>query len=282
MIRLPSRIQLESPNFWLLTVTGLLIALNWHLVKYDFLYLIFWIAALSITWQNKNNRSFSSNFFSTSIGSFLISWMLFRCIISNNNTDILVRAYPLISLLGICLLASKVSKIFQYWREIVIVSLTSIPFEHIFTWLSPTDSVSVLDAKLSRIILWYLGFNVHQIDNIVYLPTGSIQIANACSSFNLLWLMWQFSLVVCLCFSLKKSQKIWLGIWANIIALFANGIRLCLMAILVANNHQEAFDYWHGTSGAEIFTTSAILLFALAYWLLTRQKNQDLSKLYES
>ena len=272
----------QNPNFWLLTIAGLLIALNWHFVKYDSVYLIFWIAALSITWRNRNNRSFKSDFLSSTIGLSLISWVLLRCILSNNNVDLLARTYPLVSLIGICLIASKIIKINQYWREIIIVSLTSIPFEHIFMWLSPTESISILDAKLSRIILWYLGFNVHQIDNIVFLPTGSIEIAKACSSFNLLWLMWQFSLVACLCFSMKKSQKILLCIWGTIIALVANGVRLCLMALLVANNHTEAFDYWHGSSGAEIFTTIAILLFALAYWLLTRPINEDLSNLYES
>ncbi len=282
MIQLPSKAQLQLPGFWLLTIAGLLIALNWHLAKYNSVYLIFWFAAFYITWSNKNNRSFDSDIFSTTIGLMLITWVLVRCILSDNITDTLARIYPLISLLGICFIASKITKIKQYWREIVIVSLTGFPFEIIFGLLSPTESISILDAKLSRILLWYVGFDVHQADNIVFLPTGSIKIAGPCSSFALLWLMMQFCLVIYLCFSLKNYQKILLGFWATIIALVVNGLRLCLMAILVANNHNEAFEYWHGSSGAEIFTTIAILLFALAYWLLTRQKNEDLSKLYES
>ena len=282
MMQLPNKTQLESPNFWLLILTGLLISLNWYLVKYDSVYLIFWIAALSITWRNRNHRSFNSDFFSSSIGLFLLFWILFRCFISNNNADVLSDTYPLVSLFAICLLATKITKINQYWREIIIISLTGIPFDHIFAWWSPTENITFIDAKLSRIILWYLGFDVHQVGNFVFLPKGSIEILDACSSFSLLWLMWQFCLIIYLCLDLKKPQKILLFIWANIIALFTNSLRLCLMAILVANEQTEAFGYWHGGSGAEIFTTIAILLFALTYWLLTRQKNQDLSKLYES
>ena len=282
MIQLPSKAQLQSPSFWLLTIAGLLIALNWHLAKYNSVYLIFWYAAFYITWSNRKTRYFDSDIFSTTIGLMLITWVLVRCILSDGNADVLSHIYPLISILGVCLIASKISKINQYWREIIIVSLTGIPFLHIFDWLSPTESISILDAKLSRFLLWYVGFDVHQADNIVFLPTGSIEILDRCSSFSLLWLMWQFCLVIYLCFSLKKTQKILLGFWATIIALVVNGVRLCLMAILVANSNDEAFEYWHGGSGAEIFTTIAILLFALVYWLLTRQKNEDLSKLYES
>ncbi len=282
MIHLPNKTQLQSSGFWLLTITGLLIALNWHLVKYDSVYLMFWIAALSITWRNRDNRSFNSDIFSSSIGLLLISWVLFRCIISDNNADVLSHTYPLVSFLGICLLATKITKINQYWREIIILGFTGIPFDHIFNWLSPTESIAILDAKLSRLILWYIGFDVHRVGNFIFLPKGSIEILNACSSFDLLWLMWQFWIVIYLCFNLKRIQNILLCFWANIIALFTNSLRLCLMAILVASDRQEAFDYWHNGSGSGIFTTIAILLFALAYWLLTREKNEDLSSLYES
>ena len=282
MIQLPSKTQLQSHSFWLLTIASLLITLNWHLTKYNSVYLMFWCAALSITWRNRNTHYFNSNIFSSTIGLFLINWLLIRCILSDNSNDVLARTYPLISLLGICLLASTITRIHHYWREIIIVSLTSIPFEHLFSWLSPTQTMSIFDAKVSRLMLWYVGFDVYQTDNFVFLPTGSIEIGGSCSSFDLLWLMWQFCLVIYLCFSLKQSQKILLGFWATVIALVVNGVRLCLMALLVANNHLLAFEYWHGSSGAEIFTTIAILLFALAYWLLTRERNKDLNKLYES
>lgn len=285
MIDLRNKFLWQDTNFYLLLIAGLLTALNWYLTKYNINYLMFWYAAFYLTWRDRNKYSFDSNLFSTTIGFFLIFWILLRTIfLSNSYSDVLTRIYPLVSVLGVFLLSTKITKINQYWREITIVSFTGIPFEHIFNWLDPTSSVAVLDAKVSRLILWYLGFNVTQTDNLVFLPTGSIKIAGTCSSFGLLWLLWQFWLVVYLCFDLKKSQKILLGAWATIIALVVNGIRLCLLALLVANNQQEAFEYWHGSSGAEIFTTTAILLFALVYWFLTRPKKEQkqISNLYSS
>ncbi|WP_036477308.1 cyanoexosortase A [Myxosarcina sp. GI1] len=279
------KVQLQPYSFWLLIITGLLIFLNWHLVAYNSVCLIFWCAALLVTWQNRNTRSLDSNIFSTCLGLLLITWMSVRSsLMSDRATDVLAHFYPIISCLGICLLATRISHIRHYWREIIIVSLTSIPLSHILSWLSLNKNIAILDAKISRLMLWYVGFDVHQIDNSVVLPTGSIEIAGGCTSFKLLWLMWQFCLVISLCFSLKKNQKVLLALWATIIAFSVNSVRLGLMAFLVVNEHQEAFDYWHGSSGAAIFTNLAVFLFALVYRLLVshkEEKTQDLSKLYE-
>ena len=269
-----SKIRFDNHRFWLLSITGFLIAFNWCLVEYDSVYLVFWCAALFITWRNSNKLNFDSNLFSTIIGFVLIIWLLFRGVVTDNHTDIIARMYPLFSLAGICLLSTKVGKIFQYWRELVIVGFTGIPWEHLYAILSPNEKISILDAQISRFLLWYLGFDAYQQDNLVILPTGSIQIAGSCSSFDLLRLLWQFCIVICLCFAITRNQKILLGLWSTLIALGVNTIRLCLMALLVANGQQEAFDYWHGHAGAEIFTTIAILLLALVYWIFVEKKRE--------
>ncbi|WP_229642762.1 archaeosortase/exosortase family protein [Waterburya agarophytonicola] len=206
----------------------------------------------------------------------LISYLLFRGIVSNNGLDLITRMYPIFSVIGIYLAASKASKIGQYWREIFIVSLTGIPWEHISSVVFPVAKVSILDAKISRLMLWYVGFDVSQRDNLVILPKGAIQIAGPCSSFDLLGLMWQSCLVICLYFTLKKNQQVLLWICSTLIALGVNGVRLCLMALLVANNRTAAFDYWHGSAGAEIFTTAAILILALVYFQAIARKRQVL------
>ena len=272
--------KLHSHRFWLLAIAGGLIAFCWQLNQYNTVDLLFWGAALSIIWRRRDSLNLHSSPVSTSIGLLLITWTLIRSILTINNTDILTRMAPLVLVLGLCLLATKMSKLGQYWREITVVSLTALPFEHLFSLLSPSTSVSVLDAKFSRLLLWYAGFDVAQTDNLVILPTGTISINGPCSSFGGIWQLWQLCVVVYLCFSLRLHQKVLLWVWATLIALSVNGVRLCLMAILVARNNQEAFDYWHGHSGAEIFSTFAVLLFGLAYWLQTRQKEQG-SDLYE-
>ena len=271
MIEIQSNIRFSDHRFWLLIIAGLLIAFNCYLVEYNSFYLLCWCVALAMIWHRRNYINFESNIFSTIVGLVLIIWLLFRGVTADSHSDVIARMYPLVSVIGIFLLSTKASKIVQYWREILIVSFTGIPSEHIFSFLRLAPIISIMDAKISRLLLWYVGFDVYQKDNLVILPTGSIKIGGACSSLDLLVLLWQCCLVICLCFAIKRNQKILLWLWSTLIALGVNGIRLCLMALLIANDRQEAFHYWHGSAGAEIFTTIAILLLALVYWFLVER-----------
>ena len=264
-------------HIWLLSISALLIAFNWHYASYSSTYLLFWCAALSIAWKKKEDLELNSSLFATIIGLILISWMLFRGAVSEfSSNDLITRFYPLISIAGICLLASKVKNVFQYWREIIIVSLTGIPWEYLFDLMPITEQIIAIDAKISRLMLWYVGFDVHQVGDLVILPSGSIRIMDACSSFSLLGLMWQSCLVAFLYFAIAKNHKLILGLSSTLIAFVVNGVRLCLLALLVANKQDEAFEYWHGAGGAEVFTTIAILLLGGVYWILTRDKETSL------
>ncbi|MGD1919893.1 MAG: cyanoexosortase A [Pleurocapsa sp.] len=263
-------------QFLLLSIAVLLIVFNWHFINYNSTYLLFWCAALSIAWQKKDRLDLKSNLLATIIGLILIAWLLFRGAVSEFQSDVITRIYPLISIAGICLLATKPSKIFQYWREIIIVSMTGIPWEHIFALVPTVGKIAILDAKIARLMLWYVGFDVRRVGNLVMLPSGSIKIAGVCSSFDLLGLMWQSCIVICLYFAVAKNKKILLILCSTAIAFGVNGIRLCLMAVLVANKSDRAFHYWHGSAGAEIFTTAAILLLAAIYWLWIKKEENIL------
>lgn len=272
------KIQLYNSDnrVWLLSISALLIAFNWHFANYNSTYLLFWIAAVSIAWKQRNKLELNSNLFATIIGLILIGWMLFRGAVSESGADIIARIYPLISIAGICLIASKPKSIFQYWREIVIVGLTGIPWEHIFALMPITEKIVLMDAKISHLMLWYVGFDVKQVGILIILPLGTVSIGDDCSSYALLGLMWQCCLVACIYFTLAKNQKFILWLSSSAIAFVVNGIRICLLALLVANKQTEAFDYWHGPQGAEIFTTIAILLLGGACWILMRNKEEML------
>ena len=263
----------SNNKIWLLSISALLIAFNWHFANYTSTYLLFWCAALSIAWKKKDNLELESSFFATIIGLILIIWMLFRGAVSDfSSNDLITRFCPLISIIGICLIASKIKNLFQYWREIIIVGLTGIPWEYLFNLMPITEKIIAVDAKISRLMLWYVGFDVRQVGDLVILPSGSIRIMDACSSFSLLGLMWQSCLVASLYFAIAKNERLILGLSSTLIAFVVNGVRLCLLALLVANKQDEAFEYWHGAGGAEVFTTIAILLLGGTYWILTRNK----------
>ena len=268
------RVNFYDYQFLLLSIATLLIAFNWYVINYNSTYLLFWCAALYIAWKKKDKLNLHSNLLSTAVGLILIAWLLFRGAVSEFDSDVITRIYPLISVAGICLLATKPTKIFQYWREIFIVSMTGIPWELIFAMTPVVSKISILDAKIARLMLWYVGFDVQRSGDLVILPKGAIKIASSCSSFDLLGLLWQSAIVLCLCFTVANNKKIILFSCSTLIAFVVNGLRLCLMAVLVASKSNEAFYYWHGEDGAEIFTTAAILILAAVYWWWIKEPDE--------
>jgi exosortase/archaeosortase family protein len=75
----------------------------------------------------------------------------------------------------------------------------------------------------------------------------------------LLKLLIAFRLLVPL--SLGQTLKL-MGL-STVIAFALNGIRLCLLAIVISNQNQAAFDYWHHDGGPEVFVSIAVVLFGL-------------------
>ena len=86
-------------------------------------------------------------------------------------------------------------------------------------------------------------------------------------------LLLKMSLLMVAYFPLSKFQKRFVPVISTIIGFTLGVIRVCILTLLIPN--PEKFDYWHGSSGDQIFSTLAILIFAgFAYWLL-EQFNQS-------
>lgn len=134
--------------------------------------------------------------------------------------------------------------------------------------------VSLFAAKVANFVLWYLGFAVYRQGVNVILPTGGIEIYPGCSGLNaILLLLLQLSLVFILVFPINIFQKIVLPIVAVSLAFIINVFRLVLMTLLVADSNHQGFEYWHGESGNQIFSTISILAFGfVCHWILIEKK----------
>ena len=52
---------------------------------------------------------------------------------------------------------------------------------------------------------------------------------------------------------------------------FSGVIRVCILTLAVPN--PAKFDYWHGNSGSQIFSTFAVCIFAgFCYWIWQKQE----------
>jgi len=62
---------------------------------------------------------------------------------------------------------------------------------------------------------------------------------------------------------------------AVFIAFVTSGILVALMAVVVSN--QEAFKYWHGPQGNQIFATISILIYGLFCFCSDEPTSPDLN-----
>ncbi|MEA5620206.1 cyanoexosortase A [Cronbergia sp. UHCC 0137] len=260
--------KLQKSEFWLSAIAvGLTIIqlnLNWKLlgntdtVTTRFLY---WAAILYLVWKKRAILSLKSDLFSSLSGLLIIFLILFKTTSLFWFESFFIRFSPLFLFLGLGLIASGIKGLKQYKQEFMILIL--LLTEGVLTSvISTTVDVSLISAKFTNFLLWYLGFEVSRQGVIVSLPTGAIEIYPGCSGLNVMILLFQFSLVFLAIFPFKNVvQKISLPIISIIIAFIFNSFRIILMALLVAASNDEGFAYWHGEPGGQIFSTVSILAF---------------------
>ena len=271
--------QLKQSNFWLFAIAvGLTIIqldLNWKLLgSIDALTPrgLFLIGILYLIWKKQHILNLKSDLFSTLIGLFLISFILIKSLSLFWFESFFVKIFALFSFFGVALIASGIKGLKQYWQEFIIL-LLSLSDGLLLSLVAAKVDVSLLAAKVSNFVLWYLGFSVYRQGVNVILPTGGIEIYPGCSGLNAILLLLQLSLVFILIFPINISQKILLPIIAVSLAFIINIFRLILMTLLVANYNHQGFEYWHGESGNQIFSTISILAFGfVCHWILMQNK----------
>ena len=136
-------------------------------------------------------------------------------------------------------------------------------------------SITILNAKIATYFLYYLGFNVVNNGNqvLLYLPElGNFKaIVNySCSGIPMIILLFKLSLILIFLFPFNKKQSILIPILSINTGFILGVIRVCILTVLIPN--KASFDYWHGDSGAQFFSTLAIILFSgFAYWVVQKQ-----------
>ena len=108
-------------------------------------------------------------------------------------------------------------------------------------------------------MLWYIGFDANSQGQIVYVNGGAIDIYMGCTAVPLFLKLLQFSFLILLLFrSLCRNLSLLL-ILPAILSLVFSIIRLAIMALVV--NNPEAFEFWHGIEGGNLFMTIALVMF---------------------
>ncbi|ARV61871.1 cyanoexosortase A [Nostocales cyanobacterium HT-58-2] len=261
--------QLKSPQFWLLATGAGCIAihltLTWRSGNSSLLGMsvLLWAAISSLIWEKRHNLKLESGIFSSFFGLTLIALLLFKSI-SLTSFGVFLYLSPAIFALGLALLASGFKGLKQYKGELFVLFFLSVP--KVLASLFP--DISPLTAKFAGFVLWYTGFEVDQNGTLINLPTGSVEVYPGCSGVELIFQLLSLALLFFLMFPQNWKRKIIVTIMAALLAFIVNGLRVALMAILVAQQQMTAFDYWHEGEGSLVFSLITVLLFGLFCWFL--------------
>ncbi|MFN5513698.1 MAG: archaeosortase/exosortase family protein [Cyanobacteriota bacterium] len=108
-------------------------------------------------------------------------------------------------------------------------------------------------ARMTSYLLWYLGFNPRVQDNFLLVNEGIVKVNNPCTLIPLIITCVSFVLIIFSFFSFKRKRRILVVclLISAALSFVLSIIRIAVMALVV--NDQPSFDYWHGTSGSNLF-----------------------------
>ncbi len=267
---------LKNSKFWLLAIATGLIAIHLTLTSRgnDASLLgssaLFWLAVSSLLWSKRDALSLDSSFFSSFWGVLLIALVLLKSIFVSGY-DPFLRISPLISAVGVALLASGFKGLKQYWRELLILCfLAPSPGT-----LSLLIDISTFTAQFATAVLWYLGFEVSRQGVYVTLPTGSIEVYPGCSGIESMLHLLGLAVLFLVMFPTNWLEKILVPIVALLVAFVVNGVRVALMAVLAASSNPQALEYWHKGDGSMLFSMISVLILGLFCLFMLRQGNPE-------
>jgi cyanoexosortase A len=269
--------QLHHPSYWLLAIAATLVTLHLTILEQAnepnllTMSLLFWLAIASLMWDKRDKLKLDSGIFSSFLGATLITFVLLRSL-SPAGYHKLVS--PFISGMGLCLMASSIKRLHEYWKELSILGLLVL-YPALSGFLNAID-LTTLTAKLSTFILWATGFRAEREGVLIFLPTGRVEVYGACSGIEIIILMFSLAILFWLLVPLSRLQLALCITVATLLGFIVNALRVSLLAILVANSSQNAFNFWHDGAGSSIFSILAVCLFGLFCWLFYVRKLQNI------
>lgn len=273
----------KNPQLWLLGIGSSLMAIyltiTWrnNTTEVLFLNFIFLVFICSILKEKRHTLNLESGVFASCLGLLLII-LVFMASIFDKSFAGLFFLSPLLSGCGVACLASGFSGLKQYKIELIGLFFLSA---HRFCSVVFKD-ISLITAKFSHLLLWYTGFNVSRSGVQIQLPTGSILVNSDCAGMALILNLVGLAILFILIFNLNWWQRIIVPTVGAILGFVINGIRVAIMAILVSQGDQNAFEYWHFGDGSLIFSMVSSLIFGSFCWVLlsiNQQKNLTTSEL---
>jgi cyanoexosortase A len=261
-------LKLTQPGLWLgllgISLLGLHLLMLSHADQPEQFNtsVLLWAAVIYLLWEKRQSLYLRSDLFATSLGSVLLSFVLWR---TYSPAGYHLSLSPLLSGVGLGLLASGRKRLLSYAKELAILTLPIVAL--VVQFLLELFELPVLTAKFANYLLWSLGFEVQRQGVFILLPTGRVEVYSACSGVSSILQMLTLTVLFLLLFQTTWLQKGLSLVVAVLIGFISNGMRVAIMAWLVAFSNQQAFEYWHGGQGSMVFSVISTLLLIGFFWL---------------
>ncbi|MFM8296616.1 MAG: archaeosortase/exosortase family protein [Microcystaceae cyanobacterium] len=217
-------------------------------------------SALYFYYQRRHQLRFPQQIMAQLLGGILLGLVVFKLFTLYQTDTVGFWGFaPAIAILGLILLAAGFYGIKQFWRLWAIMLLFAGVLTRIYWFIKDNSSLTVLSAKVSSLVLWYVGFDSSTQGQLVYVNGGAIDIYNGCTAFPLFFTCIEL-LIILYCFypigQYRRDIFLYIALafgWTFLLSI----IRLCIMALVV--NDAAKFGYWHGVSGSNLFMTLSLI-----------------------
>lgn len=236
---------------------------------------LFLVAIVWLLWRKRDRLSYQSSPLASFLGLGLIGIILFKSISLFWFESIFIPLTPVCFAISLALVASGFKGLWQYWKEFFFAGLLFFPSEALGLFIDNLLGISILTAKFSTYGLYYVGFNVATQGDKVFLSLpdiGEFQafVRHGCTGVPMMLLMCKLALLLISFFPFSKIQCILIPTISVAMGFFLGVIRVCILTLAIP--YPARFDYWHGNSGSQIFSTLAICIFAgYCYWIWQQQ-----------
>ena len=247
----------------ILVVTHLSIVLRLENMNLTNVSIIVWAGCGFLVWEKRKQLVWTNSLLASSLGLGIIAIVLFKNS-QISSYHLFLRFVPLLGCLGLALVASGIKGLKQYWQELTILLLTTIP-PGLINRFAPWN---VMTAKLSHFLLYYIGVDIHRSRDIILsigtsIPTinNSVRVDERCAGAETMLQLWALAIVAIFLLPTTKQQKITIPLTALAIAFLINSIRVAILVTIV--HDRPTFDYWHLGQGGQIFPLAAILVWGI-------------------
>jgi exosortase/archaeosortase family protein len=167
----------------------------------------------------------------------------------------------------------------RYWLWILLIAISLYPdwvflSNAIRKVITPPHLFEEFMAWAGSLVLQGMGYSATVRGVYLSLPQGAVEIASACSGFDMAFLIVGASVALGL-FMRQKWSTIWLvATLGAVLALIFNIPRIVLLTFASVYWGKDSFDFWHGPIGGQIFSGILLTVYYYVAMGVFTQKNR--------